>query len=103
VGSIPYEVFDFFNLPIPSSRTMSIRLIQNLTESSTRNEERTTRKADIPPFVSRLSSVGKVGALTAHNPTSLTACYTDNFHVLKTDIWFHSIQKMSRLKGNKKL
>jgi hypothetical protein len=48
--SIPDDVIGFFNLPIPSSRTMSLRSTQLLTEMSTRNlpggKERPARKAD---------------------------------------------------------
>jgi hypothetical protein len=36
VGLIPYEV-DFFNLPNPSSRIMTLGSTQPLTETSTRN------------------------------------------------------------------
>jgi hypothetical protein len=50
VGSIPNEVIGFFNLPNPSSRTMSLGSTQPLTEMSTRNlpgdEEQPVRKAD---------------------------------------------------------
>jgi hypothetical protein len=37
VGSIPHEVFVFYILPNPSSRTMALGLTQTLTEMSTRN------------------------------------------------------------------
>jgi hypothetical protein len=36
-GSIPDEVIGFFNLPNPSSRTMTLGSTQPLTEMSTRN------------------------------------------------------------------
>jgi hypothetical protein len=46
---IPDEV-DFFNLPIPSSRTMALGSTQPLTEMSTRNllggKKRPARRAD---------------------------------------------------------
>jgi hypothetical protein len=48
-GSIPIEV-DFFNLPNPSSRTVTLGSTQLLTEMSTRNlpggKGRSARKAD---------------------------------------------------------
>jgi hypothetical protein len=49
-GSIPDEVIGFFNSRNPSSRTMTLRSTQPLTEMSTRNlpggKGRPTRKAD---------------------------------------------------------
>jgi hypothetical protein len=36
-GSIPDEVIGFFNLPNPSSRTMTLGSTQPLTEMSTKN------------------------------------------------------------------
>jgi hypothetical protein len=37
VGSISHEVIGFFNLPIPSSRTMALESTQPLTDMSTSN------------------------------------------------------------------
>jgi hypothetical protein len=48
-SSIP-DVFEFFNRPNPSSRTVALGATQHLTEISTRNlpggKERPARKAD---------------------------------------------------------
>jgi hypothetical protein len=49
-GSIPGEIIENFNWPNPSSRTMTLRSTQPLTEMSTRNlpggKGRPTSKAD---------------------------------------------------------
>jgi hypothetical protein len=60
---VPMRRF-FFNLPIPSSRTMALGSTQPLTEMSTRN------LTALPPSVSRLSREN-VGAWTSHNPMNL--------------------------------
>jgi hypothetical protein len=50
MSEILNEVSGFFNLPIPSSRTMTLDLTQPLTEMNTRNlpvgKERLTHKAE---------------------------------------------------------
>jgi hypothetical protein len=69
VGSSPYEVTGFFNLPNPSSRTMPLELNQPLTEMSTRNfpggKDRPVCKAD-NKSVNRLSR--KCGTLNVSQP-----------------------------------
>jgi hypothetical protein len=49
-GSISDQVIGFFNWPNPSSRTVALRLIQHLTEMSTRDlpvvKGRPARKTD---------------------------------------------------------
>jgi hypothetical protein len=61
---------DFFNLPNPSSRTMTLGSTQPLTDMSTRNipggEERPEPKADNFTAICE-----PMGALTSHNPMGL--------------------------------
>jgi hypothetical protein len=63
----------FFNLPKPSSRTLTLPAAQPLTEMSTRylsggeKGGRRVRLTTLPPSVSRLSREN-VGASTSHNP-----------------------------------
>jgi hypothetical protein len=57
-GSIPDEIIAFFNLPNPSSRTMSLAWTQPLAEMSTRNPPGGKGRPALttsPPSVSRLS------------------------------------------------
>jgi hypothetical protein len=66
-GRSPVRVLDevnFFNLPNPSSRTMSLGSTQPLTEMSTRNLPGCKKWP--APSVSRMSE--NVGASTSGNP-----------------------------------
>jgi hypothetical protein len=83
-GTSPDEV-DFFNLPIPSSRTMALGSTQPLTEMSTRNLPAGVkggwrmRLTTLPPSVSWLSKEN-VGASMAHTTLwAFTAGYRDSF------------------------
>jgi hypothetical protein len=75
-SSISDEV-EFFNLPNPSSGTMSLGSTKYLTDMSIRNLPgggvkggRRVRLTTLPPSVSRLSTES-VGASTSHNPMGL--------------------------------
>jgi hypothetical protein len=59
------EITGFFNLPIPSSRTVALGSTQPLTEMNTRNLSGDVRLTTSPPSVSRQSK--NVGTSTSHN------------------------------------
>jgi hypothetical protein len=74
-GTIPDEVIGFFNLPNPSSRTMTLGSTQPLTEMSTRNllggRGWPARKADNFTATCELIFLENMGASTSHNPMGL--------------------------------
>jgi hypothetical protein len=73
---VPDDDVDIFNLPNPSSRTISLGSTQPLTEMSTRNvpggKRRPARRA-----VSSMSE--NVGVSTSRNTKGLHGLYRDNF------------------------
>jgi hypothetical protein len=76
---IPDEVV-FFNLPNPSSRTMSLGSTQPLTEMSTRKLPGGKKRlglTTLPPSMSPMSE--NVGAWTSRNPKGLHGLYGNNF------------------------
>jgi hypothetical protein len=78
---VPDDV-DFFNLPNPSSRLMTLGSNQSLTEMSTRNlpgvkSGRVVWLTTLPPSVSRMSE--NVRASTSRKPEHLHGLYKDNF------------------------
>jgi hypothetical protein len=74
---IPDEV-DFFNLPNPSSRTMTLGSTQPLTEMSTRklpgSKKRPARRAENLAAIYE-PNVWNVGASTSRNPKGLHGLY----------------------------
>jgi hypothetical protein len=81
-GSSPVRVSDeenFFNLPNPSSRTMSLGSTQPLTEMSSRNlPTRPARRANNRAAICE-PNIWKCGTSTSHNPKGLHGLYRDNF------------------------
>jgi hypothetical protein len=78
---VPDDV-DFFNLPNASSRTMTLRSTQPLTEISIRylpvGKKPAAHRADnLAPSVSRMSE--NVGASTSRKPKGLHGLYRANF------------------------
>jgi hypothetical protein len=76
----PKRLLNFFNLPNPSSRTMTLGYTQPLTEMSTRNRKgRPVRKADnhtaiCEKIVYKMWEPRRLTTLWA-----FTACYRDSF------------------------
>jgi hypothetical protein len=73
---------DFFILPNPSSRAMTLESTQTLTEMSIRNlpggkSGRRVGLTTLPPSMSRMSE--NVGPSTSRNPKGLHCLYRDNF------------------------